>query len=81
MIHGARAVICFAEHKAAPESWLRKLMARRNKHVAAVALAHKNARIVWALLTNDRTFRPDDTPVAAVAGMSSRRLGKPDLTS
>ena len=26
-----------------------KLMARRNKNVAAVALANKNARIVWAL--------------------------------
>ena len=69
MIHGARAVIRFAENKAEPESWLRKLMARRNKNVAAVALANKNARIVWALLANDRTFRPDYTPAAVVAGM------------
>ena len=65
MIHGARAVIRFAESKAEPESWLRKLMARRNKNVAAVALANKNARIVWALLANDRMFRPDYTPAAA----------------
>jgi hypothetical protein len=28
LIHGARAVIRFAENKAEPESWLRKLMAR-----------------------------------------------------
>ena len=69
MIHGARAVIRFAENKAEPESWLRKLMARRNKNVAAVALANKNARIVWALLANERTFRPDYTPAAVVAGM------------
>ncbi len=69
MIHGARAVIRFAENKAEPESWLRKLMARRNKNVAAVALANKNARIVWALLANDRIFRPDYTPAAVVAGM------------
>ena len=69
MIHGARAVIRFAENKAEPESWLRKLMARRNKNVSAVALANKNARIVWALLANDRTFRPDYTPAAVVAGM------------
>lgn len=67
LIHGARAVIRFAENKAEPDSWLRKLMARRNKNVAAVALANKNARIVWALLAKDRTFRPDYTP--AVAGM------------
>lgn len=69
MIHGARAVIRFAENKAEPESWLRKLMARRNKNVAAVALANKNARIVWALLANDRIFRSDYTSAAVVAGM------------
>ena len=69
MIHGARAVIRVAENKAEPESWLRKLMARRNKNVAAVALANKNARIVWALLAKDRMFRPDYTPAAVVAGM------------
>lgn len=59
LIHGARAVIRFAEKKATPESWLRKLMARRNKNVAAVALANKNARIIWALLARDTIFRTD----------------------
>lgn len=68
LIHGARAVIRFAEKKAEPDSWLRKLMARRNKNVAAVALANKNARIVWALLAKDRMFRPDYTPAAKAAG-------------
>ncbi|SDY82714.1 transposase [Nitrosomonas sp. Nm33] len=46
LIHGARAVIRFAENRAEPEGWLRKLMTRCNKNVAAVALANKNARIV-----------------------------------
>jgi transposase len=69
MIHGARSVIRFAENKTEPECWLRKLMARRNKNVAAVALANKNARVVWALLANDRMFCPDYTPAAVVAGM------------
>ncbi|SOD19550.1 transposase [Nitrosomonas ureae] len=32
LIHGARAVIRFAENKEEPESWLRKLIARRNKN-------------------------------------------------
>lgn len=68
LIHGARAVIRFAEKKAEPDSWLRKIMARRNKNVAAVALANKNARIVWALLAKDRMFRPDYTPAAVAAG-------------
>lgn len=69
MIHGARAVIRLAEGKVEPESWMRKLMGRRNKNVAAVALANKNARIVWALLAHDRMFRPDYTPTAVAVGM------------
>ena len=69
MIHGARSVIRIAEKKAEPGSWMRKLMDRRNKNVAAVALANKNARIVWALLAHDRTFRPDYTPAPEAASM------------
>jgi hypothetical protein len=34
--------------------------------VAAVALANKNARIVWALMAHDREFQPGYAP--AVAG-------------
>ena len=68
LIHGARAVIRFEEKKAEQGSWLRKLMARRNKHGAAVAQANKNARIIWALLVNGSMFRPDYTPAAAAAG-------------
>jgi len=68
LIHGARAVTRFAEKKSEPDSWLRKLIGRRNKNVAAVALANKNARIVWALLAKDRMFRPDYTPAAVVTG-------------
>src|SRR5450755_3838452 len=59
LIHGARAVIRFAENKPA-NNWLNKLLDRRNKNVATVALANKNARIVWALLTRDeQRFRAD----------------------
>lgn len=67
LIHGARAVIRFAENKTEPDSWLRKLMARRNKNVAAVALANKNARIIWALLTRDTKFHPNHTLAASAA--------------
>jgi transposase len=59
LIHGARSVINASEKKAEPESWLKKLMGRRNTNVAAVALANKNARIIWALLAHGRTFHPD----------------------
>ena len=58
LIHGARAVIRMAEHKPNVDPWLKRLMARRNKNVAAVALANKNARTIWALLTHDREYSP-----------------------
>ena len=56
LIHGARAVIRVAERKADADSWLKKLLARRHKNVAAVALANKNARTIWALLAHDREY-------------------------
>jgi len=52
LIHGARSVIRTADKKTDPRSrWIVGVVARRHKNVAAVALANKNARIVWALLT------------------------------
>ncbi len=65
LIHGARAVIRFAENKAEPESWLCKLITRRNKNISAVALANKNARIIWALLAKNTTFHLDHTTAAS----------------
>ena len=66
LIHGARAVIRVAERKAShAQSWLAQLIGRRNKNVAAVALANKNARIVWALLVHERDYQPGYEPSAA----------------
>jgi transposase len=59
LIHGARAVIRHAERKLDARGWLHHLLSRRHKNVAAVALANKNARMVWALLAHDREFQPD----------------------
>jgi len=60
LIHGARSVIAKLERKPAQASpWLQKLLARRNKNIAAVALSAKNARIAWALLAHGRSFDPD----------------------
>jgi transposase len=68
IIHGARSAILAAQRKAGKddESWLGKLLQRRNRNVAAVALANRNARLVWALLARDREFRPDYASVRAV---------------
>ena len=61
-IHGARAVLKVAGNKEDPRSrWIQNLCGRRNKNIAAVALANKNARIVWALLTKKTDFLPERT--------------------
>jgi transposase len=66
LILGARAVMRVADRKSGYEaSWLARIRARRNSNVAAVALANKNARTVWALLAHDRSFRADYVPAAA----------------
>jgi transposase len=38
-------------------AWLQRLRARRGTQVAAVALANKNARILWALLATGDVYR------------------------
>lgn len=65
LIHRARAVVRIAERQADAESWIKRLLARRNKNVAAVALANKNARTIWALLAHDREYEPDYVKAAA----------------
>lgn len=64
LIHGARSVLKVAGQKDDPRSrWLQNLCGRRNKNIAAVALANKNARIVWALLTKEADYLPEGEPV------------------
>ena len=66
LIHGARSVVRVAECKDdGGQSWLVQLIGRRHKNVAAVALANKNARIVWALLAHDRDYQADYVPLVA----------------
>ena len=65
LIHGARSVILAAQKKNPSGGWLNGLLSRRNPNVAAVALANKNARIVWALLAHQREFRADHVPALA----------------
>ena len=52
LIHGARATLRWARTKADRRSqWIRALLDRRGWNRTAVAVANKNARIVWALLS------------------------------
>ena len=67
LVSGAMAVIGASERagsKLATE-WLLKLLARRPKKVAAVALANKMARMIWAMMTTGEAYRRPGTPAAA----------------
>ncbi len=70
LVVGAMAVIRYAEQHGTTRPWLVQLMQRRSKKVAAVALANKMARIIWALMTSGESYREPavaDVVVAAAA--------------
>jgi len=62
LIHGARSVI---RHQKEHTPWLENLLLRRPHNAAAVALANKMARTIWALLAHNRTFQKDYAASAA----------------
>lgn len=58
MVHGARSAMLALKRRAGSgASWAERLAVRRNPNIAAVALANKNARIVWALLAHQREYQ------------------------
>jgi transposase len=64
LVVGAMAVIRHAERHGTKRAWLLQLLARRATKVAAVALANKTARMVWALMTSGERYRE---PAVALA--------------
>ena len=66
LIHGARAALGRVGEKQDPRSlWLGKMRQRRHPNIVAVALANKNARIAWSLLTSDSVY---DVKLSAGSG-------------
>jgi hypothetical protein len=64
-VAGALAVIRYAKiHGTQHRAWLTALLARRPTKVAAIALANKIARMVWAMMAKGERYKE---PVAAIA--------------
>ena len=59
LIHGARAVIANCKKTDKTSVWLQGLIERRGFKHATVALAAKNARLIWALLQSDKEYQVD----------------------
>lgn len=59
LIHGARSALQHLGDKQDAQSrWMRAILERRGFNIAAVALAHKNARQAWAILARHQTALP-----------------------
>lgn len=59
LIHGARSVLLACKAKTDRRSlWVQQVQCRRNTNIATVALANKNARIIWAILSKGESYQP-----------------------
>ena len=58
LIHGGRTVARVSDkHDDRRNRWVSDVVKRRGRNVTAVAVANKNARIIWALLTHKTTYQ------------------------
>jgi transposase len=58
LIHGVRAVLQFSAKRSDRKSrWVEAVRQRRGNNIAAVALAAKHARILWALLAHGQDYQ------------------------
>jgi transposase len=67
LVTGAMAVIRAAIKPGSRQmtDWLRALLQRKPRKVAAVALANKMARVAWALMTGSEAYRRPTTAAGA----------------
>jgi transposase len=71
LIQGAKSAVMTAGKRSDRISqWLLQLKERVGWQKAAVALANKNARILWAVLTRGAAFDPDHVPTPPTARCS-----------
>jgi transposase len=57
LVAGALAVIRYAQRHGTRRPWLMHLLARRTPKIAAVALANKMARMIWAMMMTGERYR------------------------
>jgi transposase len=74
LVHGARAALRInSRWHGAHGAWAEGLKARRGPNIAAVALANKNARVAWKLLSSGESYHPQPPPAARAIQENSTR--------
>jgi transposase len=74
LIQGAKAAVMSAPRRDDPISrWLVQLTARVGWQKACVAMANKNARILWAVMTREQVFDPQHVSIKPPAKQSTRQ--------
>jgi transposase len=80
MVQGARASLRYIERRRDPRGvWANRLRLKRGSYIAAVAIANKNARVMWALLTRGENYRaePARRPSSTLTVKSDHLQRKP----
>jgi transposase len=73
LIQGAKSAVMSAGKRDDPTSrWLVQLTARVGWQKACVAMANKNARILWAVMTREQGFDPRHVSIKPQAKVSSK---------
>lgn len=68
LIQGAKSAVLTAHKRDDPISrWIQRLLERMSWQKACVALANKNARILWALMTREESYDARHEPVKPAA--------------
>lgn len=81
LIQGAKSAVMSAGKRDDPISrWLVQLVARVGWQKACVAMANKNARILWAVMTREKGFDAHHVSVKPPAKCAPEKPGKPAQT-
>jgi len=58
LVHGARAVMSRRKHLPTKKGlWLKALEERRGRNRTTIALANKNARVLWAMMARQEDYK------------------------
>lgn len=58
LVHGARSVVLHSSNKEDKRStWVKNLKVRKGLNKTTVAIANRNARIIWAIVKNGSTYK------------------------